>query len=91
MRYAIVVQKMNLLPYIVTAPDIENAMLTTGDLLRAANTPNPQIHFLIDFEDRNIRRFYFDRSGELQLSDPDESRNQLGYLTDWEYFEGEQE
>ena len=87
MRYAIVVQKMNLLPYIVTAPDIENAMLTTGDLLRAANTPNPQIHFLIDFEDRSIRRFYFDPQGELTLASPEESGNQLGYATDWQYFE----
>ena len=91
MRYAIVVQKMNLLPHIVTASDIENAMLTTADLLKAANTPNPQIHFLIDFEDRNIRRFYFDRSGELQLADPQESANQLGFATDWKYFDGDEE
>lgn len=102
MRYVIVIQKINQLPHIVTDAEIQEAMsaaatveldtvekvLTVAKaLLSVRRGANPQIHFLIDFEERNVRRFYFDPQGALTLADPEESNNQLGYATDWRYFE----
>ena len=102
MRYVIVLQKINQLPHIVTEAEVQEAMATAATveldtiekvltvakaLLSVRKTANPQLHFLIDFEQRNLRRFYFDPQGVLTLADPDESGNQLGYATDWRYFE----
>lgn len=102
MRYSIVIQKINQLPHIVTDTEIQEAtsaaatveldtvekVLTVAKaLLSVRRSANPQIHFLIDFEERNVRRFYFDPQGALTLANPEESGNQLGYATDWQYFE----